>query len=74
MPGASLLAIRLEAAGGLTVLLGLIWMLRGGRAAIKACAAIGIVDLVAGLAVRSTWFICGSLVIFGFVAWAWRWT
>ena len=74
MPGASLLAIRLEAAAGLTVLLGLIWLLRGGRAAIKACAAIGIVDLVAGLAVRSTWFICASLVIFGFVAWAWRWT
>jgi hypothetical protein len=49
MPGASLLAIRLEAAAGLTVLLGLIWLLRGGRVAIKACAAIGIVDLVAGL-------------------------
>jgi len=74
MPGTSLLTIRLEAATGLVVLLGLIWLLRGGRAAVKACAVIGIVEMVTGLAVRSTWLICASLVTLGLVAWTWRCT
>ena len=73
MPGTFLAAARLEVAAGLVVLLGLVWLLRGGRAAVKACAAIGVADLVAGLAVRSTWLICAALVIFGVVARAWRW-
>jgi hypothetical protein len=72
MMAAPLLTARLEVGAALVLLTGLTWLLRGGRAALKMCAAIGAVELVAGLAVRSTWLICASVVTFGCVAWSWR--
>jgi hypothetical protein len=55
-------------AAGLVVLLGLTWLLRGGRAVARMCGVVGIADVaVGGIAM-----IAGGVIILGVVCWCFR--
>jgi len=54
---------------GLTVLLGLTWLLRGDRAAVRACGAVGVAAIAAGLAAGNIIAIAGGVVILAVVYW-----
>lgn len=54
---------------GLVVLVGLVWLLRGGRAAIRACVAVSALVLVLGLADGSVAQIVVGLALVAFNTW-----
>jgi hypothetical protein len=61
-------------AAAIAVLLGAVWLLRGGRAVLRTCAAIGAANLVLGLASGNVLRIGGGLVVIAVAAWAlWPW-
>jgi hypothetical protein len=55
---------------GLAVLLGLTWLLRGGRAAVRMCGRVGIACIAFGLAAGNILAIAGGVVILAVVCWA----
>lgn len=56
-------------AAGLTVLLGLAWLLRGGRAALRMSGAVGIADILVGLAIGKIAAVAAGVIILAVVCW-----
>lgn len=54
---------------GLTVLLGLTWLLRGGRAAVRMCGAVGVAAIADGLATGRIIAIACGVIILAVVCW-----
>jgi hypothetical protein len=62
------------AAAAVAVLLAAVWLVRGGRAVLRTCAAVGAANLVLGLASGSLAQIGAGLVILTVTGWAlWPW-
>ncbi len=58
----------------LAVLLGSVWLLRGGRAVLRTCLAVGAAELALGLAGGNLIQTGGGLIIAAVAAWAlWPW-
>jgi hypothetical protein len=57
---------------GLTVLLGLTWLLRGDRAAVRMCGRVGTATLAIGLGEGNLAAIAGGVIILGVACWAFR--
>lgn len=64
------------AAAALAVLLGLTWWLRGGRAVLLACTAVGVSAALLGAAAGNIVTIAGGAVIIAVAlpSWLWLWT
>jgi hypothetical protein len=54
---------------GLAVLLGLTWLLRGGRAVVRLCGAVGITVTAIGLLTRNVITVTGGVIILAVVCW-----
>jgi hypothetical protein len=59
-------------AAGLVVLVGLTWLLRGGRAAARMCAVTGMSEICLGLGAGKVLTIAGGVVTLGVVCWCLR--
>ena len=58
----------------MTVLLGSVWLLRGGRAVLRTCVAVGAANLALGVAGGNVLRIGAGLVIIAVAVWAlWPW-
>ena len=64
--------VNLPSAAGLAVLLGLTWLLRGARAAVRWCAWTGVGVIISGLAAGSVLAAGAGTVITGSACWTLR--
>lgn len=66
--------VSLPVMAGLAVLLGAVWLLRGGRAVLGTCLAVGVTELVLGLAAGNVVQASAGVVIIALAGWSlWPW-